>query len=361
MKNTMQQRHLVVMAAGTGGHVIPGIAVAQEMQRRGWSVSWLGTRTGMENQLVPPTGIPLDPIAFNGLRGKSLLQTALGGLRLLKAFWDCLGILRRRAATAVLGMGGYVCFPGGLMASWLGKPLVLVNADARLLLSNKALLPVADRVCFGFDGGSQGVKQARVTGNPVRATIEQLPPPPVRFAGRVGPLRVLVVGGSLGAKVLNETLPAALALMPPEQRPQLIHQTGQAHLEAVRADYARRGLDADLRPFIADMAVEFAQADLVICRAGAITVSELCAAGSASVLVPLVVSTTAHQRDNAEYMERASAAIHLPQARLTPESLADLLGRTSRNDCLRLAVEARSLARPQAAARVADAIEELLK
>jgi UDP-N-acetylglucosamine--N-acetylmuramyl-(pentapeptide) pyrophosphoryl-undecaprenol N-acetylglucosamine transferase len=248
------------------------------------------------------------------------------------------------------------------MASWLGKPLVLVNADARLLLSNKALLPVADRVCFGFDGGSQGVKQARVTGNPVRAAIEQLPPPK-RCASRVaaGPCACWCVGGSLGAKVLNETLPAALALMPPEQRPQLIHQTGQAHLEAVHADYARRGLDADLRPFIADMAAEFAQADLVICRAGAITVSELCAAGSASVLVPLVVSTTAHQRDNAEYMERASAAIHLPQARLTPESLADLLGRTSRNDCLRLAVEARSLARPQAAARVADAIEELLK
>lgn len=355
----MTNKHLVIMAAGTGGHVIPGIAVAQEMQRRGWTVSWLGTQTGMENQLVPPTGIPMDTIAFNGLRGKNLVQTALGGLRLLKAFWDCLGILRKRATTAVLGMGGYVCFPGGLMGSLLGKPLVLVNADAGLLLSNKALLPVADRVCFGFEGGSQGVKQALVTGNPVREAVEQLPPPAQRFAGRSGPLRVLVVGGSLGAKVLNETLPAALARL--TDKPQVVHQTGKAHLDTVQADYAARGLQAEVRPFIIDMATELAAADLVICRAGAITVSELCAAGVASVLVPLVVSTTAHQRENAAYMERASAAIHLPQAECTPEKLAELLGRMSREKCLRLATEARALARPNAAVRVADEIEKLLK
>jgi UDP-N-acetylglucosamine--N-acetylmuramyl-(pentapeptide) pyrophosphoryl-undecaprenol N-acetylglucosamine transferase len=351
-------KHLVVMAAGTGGHVIPGIAVAQEMQRRGWTVSWLGTRTGMENQLVPPTGLPMDRIAFSGLRGKNLVETALGGLRLLKAFWDCARILRRRATTAVLGMGGYVCFPGGLMASLLNKPLVLVNADAGLLLSNKALLPVADRVCFGFDGGSQGVKQGLVTGNPVRAVIEQLPAPEARFAGRSGPLRVLVVGGSLGAKVLNETLPAALALM--SEKPLLVHQTGEKHVDAVRADYARRGLQADVRPFIADMAAELAATDVIVCRAGAITVSELCAAGVASVLVPLVVSTTAHQRDNAQFMASANAALHLPQPEATPEQLAELLSGLTRERCLLLAQAARRLARPQAAARVADEIERLL-
>ncbi len=347
------------MAAGTGGHVIPGLAVAEEMQRRGWTVSWLGTQSGMENKLVPPTGLPLDRLSFSGLRGKNLVETALGGLRLLKAFWDCIRILRRRQASAVLGMGGYVCFPGGLMASLLGKPLVLVNADAGLLLSNKALLPVADRICFGFPGVD--VKQGVVTGNPVRDAIESLPPPAERFAERSGPLRLLVVGGSLGAKAINEALPAALALLASDQRPLVIHQTGAAHLEAVKAAYARLGLAADVRPFIDDMALELAHADLVLCRAGAITVSELCAAGVGSLLVPLVVSTTAHQRDNAQAMALAGAAIHLPQREATPQQLAQLLTDTTRERCLQLAEAARRLARPQAASRVADQIESLVK
>jgi UDP-N-acetylglucosamine--N-acetylmuramyl-(pentapeptide) pyrophosphoryl-undecaprenol N-acetylglucosamine transferase len=355
-------KHLVVMAAGTGGHVIPGLAVAQEMQRRGWTVSWLGTRTGMENQLVPPSGIELDRISFSGLRGKNLLETALGGLRLLKAFWDCIAILRRRSTTAVLGMGGYVCFPGGLMASLLNKPLVLVNADASLLLSNKALLPVADRVTFGFDGdAARATRLGVVTGNPVRAAIEALPAPAERFADRTGPLRVLVVGGSLGARALNESVPAALALLTEGLRPVLVHQTGITHVEAVRAEYARLGFTADVRPFIEDMAQELAQADVVLCRAGAITVSELCAAGCASVLVPLVVSTTAHQRDNAAYMAAKNAAVHLPQAEATPQRLASLFTELTREQCLQLATQARRLARPLAAARVADEIERLLK
>ena len=178
-------RHLVVMAAGTGGHVIPGLAVAREMQARGWSVSWLGTPAGMENRLVPPTGIPMDTVAFSGLRGKGLLHTLTGGFRMLGAFWSSRRILRQRRADAVLGMGGYVCFPGGLMASWLGKPLVLVNADASLLMSNKALLPVVDRIAFGFEGAAaQKTKNAVVTGNPVRAEIEAIPVPAQRFAGR---------------------------------------------------------------------------------------------------------------------------------------------------------------------------------
>lgn len=352
-------KHLVVMAAGTGGHVIPGLAVAEQMQARGWTVSWLGTNTGMENKLVPPTGLPLDRLSFSGLRGKNLVETALGGLRLLKAFWDCIRILRRRQASAVLGMGGYVCFPGGLMASLLNKPLVLVNADAGLLLSNKALLPVADRVCFGFDGTLP--KQGVVTGNPVRAAIEQIPPPADRFEGRDGPLRLLVVGGSLGAKAINEALPQALALLPAEQRPLVVHQSGAAHIDSLKAEYARLGVAADLRPFIDDMALELAHADLVLCRAGAITVSELCAAGVGSLLVPLVVSTTAHQRDNAEFMAKAGAAVHLPQAEATPQRLAQLLTDTTRARCLQLAEAARRLARPQAAARVADEIEKLLK
>ena len=355
--------HLVVMAAGTGGHVIPGLAVAREMQGRGWTVSWLGTRTGMENRLVPPqaeSGIPMDTIGFSGLRGKGLVHTLTGGLRLLKAFWDCLGILRQRSADAVLGMGGYVCFPGGMMAALLNKPLLLVNADSALLLSNKALLPVADRIVFGFEGDAAArTKNAVVTGNPVRAEIEALPEPALRYAGRDGPLRVLVVGGSLGAQVLNRTLPAALGLLPAATRPHVTHQAGAADADTVRAAYAAAGVDAEVLPFIGDMPHRLADCDLMICRAGAITVSELCAAGVPSLLVPLVVSTTAHQRDNAAWLARQGAAWHLPQTELTAQRVADMLAKMTRPALCAMATKARALARPRAAARVADEIERL--
>jgi len=353
--------HLVIMAAGTGGHIMPGLAVAREVRRRGWTVSWLGTSHGMENRLVPPAGIEMDTISFSGLRGKGLLHTATGGLRLLKAFWDCLRILRRRGADVVLGMGGYVCFPGGLMASLLSKPLMLVNADAALLLSNKSLLPVADRVAFGFDGPAvKGVKAGVVTGNPVRAEIEALPEPSERLAGRSGALRLLVVGGSLGAQVLNRTVPQALALMEAGARPRVVHQTGAAQADEVRAAYAAAGLQADVRPFIDDMATQLAHCDLVLCRAGAVTVSELCAAGVASMLVPLVVSTTSHQRDNAQWLAGQGAAVHLPQAEFTPQALAQRLRALDREALLAMARRARSLAQPQAAARVADELQQLM-
>ena len=354
-------KHLVVMAAGTGGHVIPGLAVAREMLARGWTVSWLGTTHGMENQLVPPSGLPMDTIAFSGVRGKGLLHTLSGGVRLLGAFWSCLRILRARRADAVLSMGGYVCFPGGLMAALLGKPLLLVNADAALLLSNKALLPVAERIAFGFDGPALAkLKNAVVTGNPVRAEIAALPEPAQRFAGRNGPLRVLVVGGSLGARALNEAVPQALALIDIAQRPRVTHQTGAANLEAVRAGYERAGVEAELRPFIDDMAQQLADCDLIVCRAGAVTVSELCAAGVASVLVPLVVSTTSHQRDNAQWLAGQGAGLHLPQSELSPKRLAELLSGLTREALLAMATKARALAKPRAAACVADEIESLV-
>ncbi|MFN9280714.1 MAG: undecaprenyldiphospho-muramoylpentapeptide beta-N-acetylglucosaminyltransferase [Betaproteobacteria bacterium] len=354
--------HLVIMAAGTGGHIMPGLAVAREARSRGWTVSWLGTTHGMENRLVPPASIPMDTIAFSGLRGKGLLHTATGGLRLLKAFWDCLRILRRRGADVVLGMGGYVCFPGGLMASLLGKPLMLVNADAALLLSNKSLLPVADRLAFGFDGpAAKGVKVGVVTGNPVRAEIEALPAPEQRLAGRSGALRLLVVGGSLGAQALNRMVPQALSLMAAAARPVVVHQTGAAQADEVRAAYTAADVQADVRPFIDDMATELGECDLVLCRAGAVTVSELCAAGVASVLVPLVVSTTSHQRDNAQWLAGQGAAVHVPQSELTPQALAQRLQALDRETLLDMALRARSLARPQAAARVADELQQLLR
>jgi UDP-N-acetylglucosamine--N-acetylmuramyl-(pentapeptide) pyrophosphoryl-undecaprenol N-acetylglucosamine transferase len=354
--------HLVIMAAGTGGHIIPGLAVAREMRLRGWSVSWLGTTHGMENKFVPPAGIPLDTIAFSGLRGKGMLHTITGGVRLLAAFWSCLRHLRRRGADAVLGMGGYVCFPGGLMASLLNKPLMLVNADAALLMSNKALLPVADRVAFGFAGEAAArTKNAVVTGNPVRSEIEALPEPAVRYAGRTGPLRLLVVGGSLGAQVLNETLPEALALLAPGERPQVTHQAGAVQVDAVRAAYASAGVDAEVLAFIDDMPLRLAACDVMVCRAGAITVSELCVAGVPAILVPLIVSTTSHQRDNASWMAQHGAAVHLPQGELTPKKLADALRGLDRPALLVMAGRARQLARPHAAARVADEIEKLVR
>ncbi|HET9977416.1 MAG TPA: undecaprenyldiphospho-muramoylpentapeptide beta-N-acetylglucosaminyltransferase [Burkholderiaceae bacterium] len=355
--------HLVVMAAGTGGHVIPGLAVAREMQHRGWTVSWLGTNEGMENRLVPSQGIALDAIGFSGLRGKGPVHMLTGGLRMLKAFWECIGILRRRSADAVLGMGGYVCFPGGLMASLLGKPLMLVNADASMLLSNRALLPVADRVAFGFDGAAAAkTRHGIVTGNPVRAEIEGLPTPAERFAGRAGPLSLLVVGGSLGARVLNETLPKALALIEPAQRPRVVHQTGALNRDAVKDAYAAAGIDdgVEVVAFIDDMAAHLAGCDVIVCRAGAVTVSELCAAGVPAVLVPLVVSTTSHQRDNALFMAQHGAALHLPQADLTADKLAELLRGLDRHALLAMAEKARALGRPRAAARVADEIESLV-
>ena len=356
--------HLVIMAAGTGGHIIPGLAVAKEMQSRGWTISWLGTRQGMENRLVPAAGIALDSIGFSGLRGKGPMHMLTGGARLLKAFWECLTLLRKRSADAVLGMGGYVCFPGGMMAALLGKPLLLVNADASLLLSNKALLPVADRIAFGFDGAAATThKRAVVTGNPVRAEIEAMPDPAERYAGRSGPLQLLVVGGSLGAKVLNETLPQALALIDADKRPHVVHQTGALQRDGVRDAYSAAGVNGSVEvlAFIDNMAERMAACDLMICRAGAVTVSELCAGGVPAMLVPLVISTTAHQRDNALFMAQHGAAMHVPQTELTAERLAEQLQSLDRGALQAMAEKAHTLARPRAAARVADELESLVR
>jgi len=353
-------KHLVIMAAGTGGHVFPGLAVAEEMKRRGWSVSWIGTETGMENKLVPPSGIPMDRLAFGGLRGKGLAKALKGLVGFVKAFVQSRQVFVTRSTDAVLGMGGYVCAPGGLMAWLMRRPLVLVNADASWLLSNKSLAPFARRIAFGFDGAvAASSGKAVVTGNPVRAEIEDVAAPAERFAGRTGPLRVLVVGGSLGARALNELLPQALALLPESERPVVTHQCGQASLPMAQQAYADAGVAAEVLPFIDDMAERLAAADLIICRAGAITVSELCAAGVPALLVPLVVSTTSHQRDNAVFMAQHGAAVHLPQSELTAEKLTEQLKALTRAQLLPMAEKARALARPRAAARVADEIERL--
>ncbi|WP_229428954.1 undecaprenyldiphospho-muramoylpentapeptide beta-N-acetylglucosaminyltransferase [Massilia sp. ST3] len=355
-------KKLMIMAAGTGGHIFPGIAIAQTMRARGWEVSWLGTRHGMETDLVPKAGIAMDSIDFAGLRGKGLGHTVKGAFKMLGAFAACRRFLAQRKPDVVLGMGGYVTVPGGMMARLRGVPLALVNADAALLLSNKTLAPMADRVLFGFPADfGKAADRAVVTGNPVRQAILDLPAPAARFAGRSGPLRILVVGGSLGAKVLNDSVPAALSLIDPAVRPVVTHQSGKKNIEALRAAYAQAGVEANVVDFIDDMAAAYAGADLVICRAGAITVSELTAAGVASVLVPFVASTTSHQRDNAVWMDGQQAALHLPQGELEPQRLASLLQTTSRERCLAMAEAAQRVGKRDANEAIARELENLAR
>jgi UDP-N-acetylglucosamine--N-acetylmuramyl-(pentapeptide) pyrophosphoryl-undecaprenol N-acetylglucosamine transferase len=353
-------KRLMIMAAGTGGHIFPGIAIAQTMRARGWEVTWLGTTHGMECDIVPKHAIAMDLIEFSGMRGKGLAHTISGAFKMAASFGSCLKYLAMRKPDVVLGMGGYVCVPGGLMARMKGVPLALVNADAALLLSNKTLAPLAQKVLFGFpaDFGAASGK-AVVTGNPVRKEILEMPAPARRFANRTGPLNILVVGGSLGAKVLNDAVPAALALTPQGERPVVTHQSGKKNIEALRAAYAQHGVQANVVDFIDDMAAEYANADLVICRAGAITVSELTAAGVASVLVPFVASTTSHQRDNATWMAGQKAAVHLPQGELDAQRLAGLLQSTTRDDCLRMAEAAQAVGKRNANDEIAGVLEQL--
>jgi UDP-N-acetylglucosamine--N-acetylmuramyl-(pentapeptide) pyrophosphoryl-undecaprenol N-acetylglucosamine transferase len=355
-------KRLLIMAAGTGGHIFPGLAIADTMRARGWQVSWLGTTHGMERELVPRHGVEMDSIVFAGLRGKGLAHTVRGVWRLLTSFGACYRIIGRRRPDVVLGMGGYVTVPGGFMARLRGVPLALVNADAALLLSNKTLTPLADKVLFGFPADfGKAAGKAEVTGNPVRQEIIALGQPAPRYANHQGPLRILVVGGSLGAKVLNECVPAALAKLSPAQRPLVTHQSGKQHIEALRLAYAQAGVEAEVVDFIDDMPRRYAAADLVICRAGAITVSELTAAGVASVLVPLVASTTSHQRDNAIWMAQSKAAVHVPQTGLTPDSLATLLQTLDRPACQTMAQAAYEQGRRDANEAIAQVLERLVK
>jgi len=353
--------HLVVVAAGTGGHVMPGIAVASALRGRGWSVSWLGTRSGMERGLVERHGITFDAIDFSGLRGKGLKTLLAGSFLLLRALWQSRRLLRDRAPKVVFSTGGYVAVPVGLAASALGLPIVLMNADAETLLSTRLLTPLAAAVLCGFDGAAAARAGGRglVTGNPVRAEIAAIAAPAERFAGRTGPLRLLVIGGSLGAQVLNESVPQALARLPVGQRPRVVHQCGERHLESVLAAYRAAGVEAEVVPFIDDIARHYAEADVVLCRSGAITITELAVAGVPSILVPLVVSTTQHQRTNAEYLAARGAALHLPQTELASEPLAGLLAGLTRERLLAMARAARALGRPDATATVAAVIEKV--
>jgi UDP-N-acetylglucosamine--N-acetylmuramyl-(pentapeptide) pyrophosphoryl-undecaprenol N-acetylglucosamine transferase len=346
----LSPRTILIMAGGTGGHVFPALAVADEMRKAGWRVVWLGAEVGMEAELVPRHGYEMQSIRFSGLRGKGLLRMALLPLNLLIAFWQSARVIRRVRPDVVLGMGGYVSFPGGMMASLLNRPLVVHEQNAIAGLANRVLAEVADRRLAGFPGV---LRKSEFLGNPVRSEIARLAPPEERFRDRSGPLNVLVVGGSLGAQALNEAVPKCLALLPVQQRPDVIHQAGTRHLDALREHYAAAGVPAQTVAFIDDMAAGYARADLVICRAGALTVAELAAAGVASVLVPFPHAVDDHQTSNARFLTESGAAVLVPQRELSPPRLADLLLGFTREALLDMARRARALAKPDAAASVA--------
>lgn len=353
-----RQRTALVMAGGTGGHVFPALAVAEELRARGWRIVWLGTRTGMEAALVPKHGFKLETIEFMGLRGKGMLAKLLLPMRLLVAFWQAHSVLRRVRPDVVVGMGGYITFPGGMMAALANKPLLIHEQNAIAGLANRVLASVADRVLSAFPNA---LRNAQHSGNPVRTAIAATAAPRERYALRSGPLQLLVIGGSLGAQVLNETVPAALAMLAPEQRPIVRHQAGAKNLDALRAAYAHAGVGGELLAFIDDMTSAYAQADVVICRAGAMTIAELAAAGVASILVPYPHAVDDHQTANARYLADSSAAILLPQRELDAQGLAQRLRELTRERLTEMAVRARALARTEATTVVADACEAIAR
>jgi UDP-N-acetylglucosamine--N-acetylmuramyl-(pentapeptide) pyrophosphoryl-undecaprenol N-acetylglucosamine transferase len=352
-------RTLMIMAGGTGGHIFPALSVADYVRAQGWNVVWLGSRAGMEGRIVPQHGYTAAWIRFTGLRGKGLLRAALLPLNLGIACWQSARAIFLHRPDVVLGMGGYIAFPGGMMASLLHRPLAIHEQNSVAGLANRMLSKVADRILVAFPDALGRGGGATWTGNPVRADIGALPPPEIRYAGRSGPLRLLVIGGSLGAQVLNDVVPAALALIPAEQRPSVTHQSGTAHIEALQASYRRAGVEAELLPFIDDMAARYAQADLVICRAGASTIAELAAAGIAAVLVPYPRAVDDHQTHNARFLADRDAAVLVPQSEMTPPKLASLLSSLTHERLLEMARAARAAGRPDATRAVAHACMEL--
>lgn len=340
---------------------MPGLAVAREMKKRGWRVTWIGTKKGMEGPLVAKDGIDFIGLNFQGVRGHGFGGLVTGGIKLLFSGYRCRFILRRLKPDVFFTTGGYIAVPVNEGAKVNHIKPVLMNCDADVLLSTKMILKDAWGVACGFAGSARSLAGARgaITGNPVRADIEAIEDPEVRLQGRQGPFKLLVFGGSLGAQVLNETVPKALSFFDPEKRPTVVHQCGVRWVDSVRARYEELGVKAQVVGFIDDMAAAYRESDLVICRSGATSVAELCAAGAASILVPLVVGTTSHQLGNARYMQENGAAILVEQPQLTPEHLFGTLMTLKRDKILDMAVHARRLSRPHATQAVADMIEHV--
>ena len=349
-------RTILLMAGGTGGHVFPGLAVADYLRDMGWRVVWLGTQAGMEENLVAKRGYDMELINFSGLRGKNAMTWLTLPFRLSRAFLQSIKIIRRVKPDVVLGMGGYPAFPGGMMASLLNKPLVIHEQNSIPGLTNKVLAKIADKVFLGFPQAMQTDNDKTVfSGNPVRTEIAQIEIPEKRFSGRDKPLRLLIVGGSLGAQILNTTVPEALQRMPENERPYVIHQAGEKHLAELKQRYAALGVAGEQMAFIDDMAMQYANCDLVLCRAGALTIAELAAAGVPSILVPYPYAVDDHQTSNAKFLSDKNAAVLLPQKELNPQKLMELLLSMTREKLLGMAVAARAQAKPDATAFVANA------
>jgi UDP-N-acetylglucosamine--N-acetylmuramyl-(pentapeptide) pyrophosphoryl-undecaprenol N-acetylglucosamine transferase len=348
----------MITTGGTGGHIFPGLAVAAELLALGWRVFWLGTRQGMEARIVPEHKLEFEALDFGSVRGKGWLRLLLGPFAILWACVQARRVIRSRRPNVVVGFGGFASFPGALMAVAQGVPLVIHNLDAKPGLANRILRYGADRVLTGFPRTFEAARRdaGKVTwvGNPLRADILAVPSPEERFRGRSGPLKLLVVGGSLGAVVLNERVPQALALLASDERPRVTHQAGAGHIDALRAAYAQAGVEAECLPFIDDMARRYAEADVVICRSGATTVAELAAVGIGSVLVPFPYAADDHQVDNALVLAEREAAELILQADLTPARLAAWLRTANRERLLAMAEAARTLRRADAARRVAE-------
>jgi UDP-N-acetylglucosamine--N-acetylmuramyl-(pentapeptide) pyrophosphoryl-undecaprenol N-acetylglucosamine transferase len=358
----------MVMAGGTGGHVYPALAVAEELRTRGWKVFWLGTKTGLEARIVPKTGIDMVWVSMSGLRGNGMLRWILLPFTLLLAFWQSMRAILQRRPDVVLGMGGYTAFPGGMMASLLHRPVVIHEQNSVAGLTNRVLACLAERVLIAFPQAFHGKKDHPIpcrevtsewVGNPVRANITQLAHESVQTAGHSGPLRLLVVGGSLGAAALNDLVPRALALLPADKRPVVVHQSGRQHIDALQANYVNAGVDATVRDYIEDMAQAYRDCDFAVCRAGAMTVAELACAGVPAVLVPFPFAVDDHQTGNAEFLSREGAGWLMPQKELTAEKLAALIAGLDRPCLAAMSAKARALAKPEATQRVADICEEL--
>jgi UDP-N-acetylglucosamine--N-acetylmuramyl-(pentapeptide) pyrophosphoryl-undecaprenol N-acetylglucosamine transferase len=351
----MTAPRVLIMAAGTGGHIFPGLAVARELIGHGAQVHWLGTPGGLENRVVPTAGIELDQISISGLRGRGLAGWLVAPFRVIKAMVQARRIFRRQRPDCVLSMGGYVAGPGGLMARLMGIPLVIHEQNAIAGMTNRWLRPLAARVMTGFPDVLKGGEHC---GNPVRNDIAALPDPAERYAERRGPIRLLVVGGSLGAAAFNELVPQALALLPEDRRPEVIHQAGR-QFQQTRAAYQAAGVEGNVVEFIDDMASTWAGTDLTICRAGALTVAELAAAGVAALLVPFPFAVDDHQTANAAYLTAAHAGWLAPQRELNPQRLAERLRDCNREQLAAMAGRARALARTRAAKRVAEVCLEV--
>ena len=347
----MTKPSILVMAGGTGGHIFPGLAVAEYLRICGWKVSWLGNPSGMEYRLVKSCDFPFEAVEFGGLRGKGIKAKLMLPINLARACHQSWKIMRRLKPNVILGMGGYITFPGGLISKLLKRPLVLHEANSIAGSANRALAKIAMRTLTGFPNT---MENAEWVGNPIRQEFDHIAAPTLRYEQRQGPLSLLVVGGSLGAAALNENIPAALALIPLEQRPTVIHQAGDKHLLDLQRRYADFGVKADIRPFIEDMPIAYAQADLVICRSGAMTVSELAACGVASCLIPFPHAIDDHQTANARFLSEANAAVLLPQQNLNPQDLALMIQNLNRSDLKEMAVRAHALSKPYATQRVAE-------